>query len=805
MFRAFAVWCTIIPVAVSAIMLPGWLFAPSFMASLPDFLSQKPTAVLGVLLLGVALFLQLRPSTGHADRRRVIARCCGLLAALIGAAGIVEYATNAVYRFHRLLAPGFSGEPAFLRIALMAAVNLVLLGMALVVIDRPIRRRWWPAQTLALLSGLISLFALLGYLIGVTAFYRVAYTNPITIHTTVLFILLAAGVLCSRPTDGMMRTFTSDGPGGTIMRRLLVPVLLFTLLIGWALAFVQQTRLLDNHLAVALATVIISVVFTSLVAHIAVTLQAADTERKRAEEEVRQFNRELEQRIHERTGEIEAASQYARTLLEASLDPLVTIGPDGSITDVNLATEEVTGVPRERLIGNAFADYFTEPGQARAGYQQVFSQGMVRDYPLVIRHLSGKTTDVLYNASVYRDAQGNVQGVFAAARDITERKKAEERLQAASQYTRTLIEASLDPLVTIGPDGTITDVNAATETVTGVTRERLIGTDFADYFTEPNKAREGYQLVFSRGLVLDYPLAIHHVSGRITDVLYNATVYRDAAGVVAGVFAAARDITERKKAEEAIERLNDDLRRRTVELEASNRELEAFSYSVSHDLRAPLRSIDGFSLALVEDYHAILDDQGQDFLHRIRAASQRMGQLIDDLLQLSRATRAQMRFVTIDLSELARSILDELHQRDPDRVVEASIAPGVKAEGDPDLLRIVLGNLLGNAWKFTGKLPVASIEFGVTTQKDETLYYIRDNGAGFDATYADKLFLPFQRLHAADEFPGTGIGLALTQRIIRRHGGRIRAEGLVDGGAAFYFTMKPAEVTANEQPDHSTD
>jgi PAS domain S-box-containing protein len=235
------------------------------------------------------------------------------------------------------------------------------------------------------------------------------------------------------------------------------------------------------------------------------------------------------------------ASQYARSLIEASLDPLVTISPEGKITDVNEATVKITGAPREKLIGADFANYFTEPERAREGYRQVFSQGFVTDYPLTIRHTDGRQTDVLYNASVYKDARGNVLGVFAAARDITAQKQ-------ASQYARSLIEASVDPLVTISPQGKITDVNEATVKVTGVPREKLIGADFANYFTEPAKAREGYQQVFSEGFVTDYPLTIRHTDGRPTDVLYNASVYKDAQGNVLGVFAAARDITAQKQA-----------------------------------------------------------------------------------------------------------------------------------------------------------------------------------------------------------------------------------------------------------------
>ncbi|HLE56793.1 MAG TPA: PAS domain S-box protein, partial [Rhodothermia bacterium] len=205
------------------------------------------------------------------------------------------------------------------------------------------------------------------------------------------------------------------------------------------------------------------------------------------------------------TEELKATQFYARSLIEASLDPLVTISSEGIITDVNEASVQATGVPREKLIGTDFSDYFTEPEKAREGYEQVFSQGFVRDYPLAIRHTTGKITDVLYNASIYKDDKGAVLGVFAAARDVTERKQAEARQRASSAYARSLIEASVDPLVTISPDGKITDVNQATELATGIPRQRLIGTDFSDYFTEPARASEGYQQVFSQGSVKDYP------------------------------------------------------------------------------------------------------------------------------------------------------------------------------------------------------------------------------------------------------------------------------------------------------------
>jgi PAS domain S-box-containing protein len=238
--------------------------------------------------------------------------------------------------------------------------------------------------------------------------------------------------------------------------------------------------------------------------------------------------------------QLQATSKYARSLIEASLDPLVTISGEGKITDVNEATVKVTGIPRDMLIGTDFSDYFTAPDEARKGYLQVFSQGFVTDYPLTIRHRNGRLTDVLYNASVYRDTKGDVLGVFAAARDVTAQRQ-------AAQYARSLIEASLDPLVTISPEGKITDVNEATVKITGISRDRLVGTDFSDYFTEPDKAREGYQQVFQESFVTDYPLTIRHRDGKLVDVLYNASVYKDVNGKVLGVFAAARDVTTERQ------------------------------------------------------------------------------------------------------------------------------------------------------------------------------------------------------------------------------------------------------------------
>jgi PAS domain S-box-containing protein len=273
----------------------------------------------------------------------------------------------------------------------------------------------------------------------------------------------------------------------------------------------------------------------------------------------------------------------------------------------------------------------------------------------------------------------------------------------------------------------------------------------------------------------------------------------DTDGKAYAVCGISSDITDRKRAEEQIQQLNAGLEtrvaERTAELEASTRELDAFSYSVSHDLRAPLRSLSGFSQAILDDYGDLLDDVGRSYLDRLQINVKRMGRMIDDLLNLSRATRADLAREPVDLSGLAQEIVADLAMADPDRIVKTIIPDDLTTLGDRALLRMVLQNLLSNAWKFTAKLPVATIEVGRIDRPGGSAFFVRDDGAGFDKKYADKLFVAFQRLHATADFEGNGIGLAIVQRIVRRHGGQVSAESELGRGATFYFTLVAAKET----------
>ena len=539
--------------------------------------------------------------------------------------------------------------------------------------------------------------------------------------------------------------------------------------------------------------------------------------------------------------ELKFANIYNRNLIESSLDPLVTIGPDGKITDVNKSTESVTGFKRNELIGTDFSDYFTEPEKAKEGYERVFKEYLIRDYPLEIQHIDGHVTPVLYNASVYKDESDKVVGVFAAARDISKVKKIEEQLRLVGKYNRGLIETSVDPLVTIGPNGKINDVNKATELVTGFGRDDLIGTDFSNYFTEPIKARDGYKQVFNEGIIRDYTLEIKHKNGHVTPVLYNASVYRDQSNKVIGVFAAARDITELKKAEDKLKKseadlkqINETLEERVSErtkslkkkeeqlkqmleieqklseelqvsneelidtqnklqesinkLEISNRELEQFAYVASHDLQEPLRMVSSFTQLLEKRYSDQLDDDADEFIEFIIEGSNRMKDLIDDLLIFSRLNTQAKPFESLNIRESVNSVIKYLKPTIEENKAKLMIEDLPTINGDQSQIRQLFQNLISNSIKFHGD---KSPEIHITCQNSfkNWLIGVNDNGIGIDPENQEKIFKIFNRLHTREEYPGTGIGLAICKRIVERHKGKIWVESEAGKGATFYFTI----------------
>jgi PAS domain S-box-containing protein len=503
------------------------------------------------------------------------------------------------------------------------------------------------------------------------------------------------------------------------------------------------------------------------------------------------------------------ASQYTRSHLEASLDPLVTISAEGKITDVNEGLIKVTGVARSELIGTDFSDYFTEPARAREGYQKVFALGSVVDYPLTIRHRDGRLTDVLYNASVYKDVSGRVLGIFAAARDVTDRKQ-------ASQYARSLLEASLDPLVTISAEGKITDVNEGLIKVTGVARSELIGTDFSDYFTEPARAREGYQQVFALGSVIDYPLTIRHRDGLLTDVLYNASVYKDVSGSVLGVFAAARDITARKLVEAEQKRLSQVLLETNVELQGAKVESERanlakseFLSSMSHELRSPLNAILGFAQLLDSESPPLTTGQ-KESTSQILHAGWYLLELINEILDLAQIESGKLplslEFVSLDevLGDCEAMIEPQARNSDI-RVVFSKPDVPLFVSADRTRVKQVFVNLLSNAIKYNrvgGSVEVSSCP----RPGDRVRVSFKDTGEGLTPDKLAHLFQPFNRLgQEAGIEEGTGIGLVVSKQLVELMGGLIGVESTVGVGSVFWIELNAGDVvkTGSEDKSHA--
>ena len=519
-------------VVVGVIVLAGWALGISFFKSLsPNLASMKANTALAFVLAGAALWLLQPGGEGAARaRRRAWALVLAASVTLIGALTLGEYLPGWNLGIDQLLFkddPGAIGVFSPGRMAPNTAISLVLVGCALLFMDSETSRGHRPAEFFAVIAGFISLLALIGYAYDIQSLFQFTPYSSMALHTVLTFIVLAVGILCARPERGLMAVISSDSAGGVMARYLLPAAVVVPPFLGWLRLLGQRAGLYDTEFGLALFATLNVIVFMFLVRSTSLSLHRTDNKRREAEEDLRRLNLELEQRVEERTAQLESA----------------------------------------------------------------------------------------------------------------------------------------------------------------------------------------------------------------------------------------------------------------------NKELESFSYSVSHDLRAPLRSMDGFSQILAQDYAGALDDQGRDHLKRVRAASQRMGQLIDDLLRLSRIARSEMTYAEADLSAMAQEIAGELRRAEPERNVEFDIAPGIRVRGDRSLLHVALENLLGNAWKFTSRRDPARIEFGAVNHDGATAYFVRDSGVGFDMAYADKLFGAFQRLHSHSEYPGTGIGLATVQRVIHRHGGRVWAEGVVDKGAIFYFTL----------------
>ena len=484
-----------------------------------------------------------------------------------------------------------------------------------------------------------------------------------------------------------------------------------------------------------------------------------------------------------------------RLLFESAPVPLVlTRRSDSTLLMVNRAAALAFEVDPEGVLGTHAAAFYARPADREVFLQALARDGRVDRMELELKTAGGRHLWASVSASLI-DYRGE-GAVLLGVANLTERIEAARALRESRQMLRLVLDTIPVRVFWKDRDSVYQGCNHLVAADSGLQSvDEIVGkTDFDLGYKEAAEFQADDRRVMESGRPkVYYEEPVTTAPGRVIWARTSKFPLRAPGGEVVGVLGIFEDITDRKEVEEDIRRLNAELERRvaerTAQLTAANKELESFSYSVSHDLRAPLRAIDGFSQALVEDSGDLMDQNARGHLHRVRLASQRMGQLIDDILDLSRTSRAELRRGRVSLSSLAEAIVAQLRASGPERRVEFVIEGGLEADADESLSRVLLENLLGNAWKYTSKKPVARIEFGRTRRELGPVFFVRDDGDGFDMAYAHKLFGAFQRLHGFEEFEGTGIGLATVRRIVERHGGKVWGEGQPGVGAVFYFSL----------------
>ncbi len=793
----------ILGAAIALLVLIGWAFDIAvLMSPNPGWVTVKPNSAIGMLLCSGALW-SLRPRS--TSRRRVlIGRILAAAAVLLGVLTIFQDLYVTSIGIDRLLFGEPNGTPWTAhpgRMAPSVSMCIALLGTALLLLDTQTQARRWPSEFLVAAVLLISVPRLVGYVFGVVP-SGISSQTVMPAYTSVAMVILATGILATRPERGLFAILSSPAEGGRTARRLVPAAFLLPLAFGLLLVIASARGVVAaNHVAPdAVSAIIVSFVVLALFA--AWKVRQGEIDREATMHRLEAQNAATRALI-ESTTVAEATPRFLASTGDslgwdfAALWQMDRAGalecvnvwhrPEVDVSSFEEATKRLTLAPGVELPGLVWIrgepewvpDIQRSPSLRGAAAAR---GGLGAGFAFPVRYDNDIRGVIEFFGQGARDPDRDLLAIAPIlGRQIgeaIERKRAEELLRASEDRFRSVAESATDALVTVDGDSEITYANPATEHMFGYGSAELIGKPIALLLpgvgnnSDLSPGRTAERL--GRGK-----------DGNELPVEISAARWATGEGIFTTLI--VRDVGDRKRAEQELRKARDSA-------EALNRELEAFSYSVSHDLRTPVRSIDGFSQAMLEDYGEQLGEEGRHNLLRLRAAAERMSELIDDLLELSRTIRAPLHQQEVDLSSLAREIAQDLSATEPDRMVEFVIGEGVVASADPRLMRVVLQNLLENAWKFSARQTPARIQFGSFFDGGRAVYFVQDNGIGFEMAFRERLFTPFQRLHDDDGFPGTGVGLALVQRIVSRHGGTIWAESALGRGATFYFTLAGESV-----------
>jgi PAS domain S-box-containing protein len=779
----FALALAAADVGLGIAVLIAWLAGAAEATVGSGPVAMKPNVAIAIALLGAALLAHLAPWNPTSRGRVTILRnVLALIVLALALATLYEYASGANLGIDEALFHDRLGSPPG-RPAIAGELGLAAAAIATTLLDRRLRGHH-PSEALAVFAATIGALVLLGYAYGARELITFGTTAHSSLLTAPALIMIGLGLICACPDHGLVRLFGDPGPGGQVARRI-APAALLVIPLGALMRLEgEQAGLYDVPMGVTIMTLFEVLVLLAVGAWTATRITRVESERAEIGRDRDRF-------------------------FELASDLVLVTDLSGRILQLSPSWEAAVGRPRSEMLGRSFLD-LVHPDD-RAAARRAFEEGVLAGpgiSGLVNRY---PCADASYRWLEWSAKADPTSGrVFGAARDVTEQRLAQEVLHEASAYSRGLLEASLDPLVTISPLGKITDVNRATEEATGHSREELVGTDFADYFTEPELARDGYQQVLYDGLVRDYPLTIRHTSGRTTDVLYNATVYRSQKGDLQGVFAAARDVTEQKRAAERLRAYADQLtksneetenaRRRleqsAEELRRSNAELEQFAYVASHDLQEPLRMVTGFVGLLERRYKGQLGSEADEYIGFAIEGAHRMQDLINDLLTFSRVGTRVHEFEAVDLGEAAVEALGNLRVAIEESQARVRCGKLPTVQADRRQMVQLLQNLVGNAVKFRGDAR-PDVRIGARRDGGGWRVYVRDNGIGIAPEHQEQVFVIFRRLHSREAYPGSGIGLAICRKIVERHGGRIWVESTTGRGSTFWFTLHDTPRSAD--------
>ena len=764
----------------AALALAGWLFDwPLLNGASPWGIPMNPLTAICVLGACLSLWLQSRESAS-----RSLSRTAQAIAAVVATIGILKLSAvlfGVPFRWDQLIFQSKHPGNYPNQMPPNTAFALLLVGLGILCLDWKWRSGWRPSQLPLGAAIAITFAALIGYFYDAQQLNRIGNQNPMSPNSAAALFLLSAGALLARPDSGPARLLFSRTPGGLIFRRLIPAGVLIPVFLAWLRIEGQRRGYFNLEMGTSYLVLAITALFILLISKVAEDLDAADQGRADAE---KALTKSLTRQKH---------------LVDANLIGVVIATKDALITEANAEFLRIIGHSAKDL--PIHSDAITPPEwrtRTREAITEIESQGVVSAWEKEYIRKDGTRIPVLVGGAALPGPDGEL---VAFALDLSSQRKAELKSARTQAFLDAVVE-NLPNMVFIKDANELRFVrlNQAAEELIGVPRETLLGKndydffpkDQADFFT--SKDRE----VLRSGTLLDIPeepLATPHGER----LLHTKKVpILDEEGEPLFLLGISEDITEQREVQRRLETLHLAVRRHAEQLEIANKELESFSYSVSHDLRAPLRHIAGFADLLLRTCAERLDEVGQRRLRTIVDSAERMGELIDDLLAFSRMGRTEMRRSQVDLDPLVREIVRELETGRDGGPIEWEIHDLPTVSCDPAMLRLALMNLVANAMKYTGTREHPSIEIGAERDADgDIVVHVRDNGVGFNMEYVEKLFGVFQRLHREEEFPGTGIGLANVRRIIHRHGGRTWAEGVVDQGATFYFSLpsQPKEET----------